>query len=151
MSGSLHSLINKFFFLFSFVFCIFFSSHLFSQTTFMKAYGSSQTDEGRTVHQTSDSGYIISGVSNGVLFSAGGYDMYLIKTNSLGAVQWSRTYGGLHDEHIAGHLPDMQITRDGGYIIAGQTKTFSNPFSTSGFSSSYIVKTSSAGNVQWSM
>src|ERR1035437_4013397 len=99
MNGSLHSLINRFIFLFSFVFCIFPPSHLFSQNTFMKAYGSSQTDEGRTVHQTSDGGYAISGVTNGVLFSAGGYDMFLLKTNSLGAVQWSRTYGGLNDEH----------------------------------------------------
>jgi len=48
-------------------------------------------------------------------FGAGVYDVYLIKTNSSGYTQWTRTYGGSYVDW--GH--SVQQTTDGGYIVAG--------------------------------
>ena len=48
-------------------------------------------------------------------------DIYLIKTDNTGTILWSHTYGGpLWDK-----AHTVQQTRDGGYIIAGITRTLS--------------------------
>ena len=73
-------------------------------------------------------------------FGSGGYDAYLVKLNSNGIVQWSKTFGGLDDEYAN----QVSLTADGGYIIAGST----NSFGAGGFDA-YIIKTDSLGNEQW--
>lgn len=54
--------------------------------------------------QTSDGGYLIGGLSNS-LSCNGGYDSWVVKTNSLGVQQWSKCYGGSFDDGdaILGH------------------------------------------------
>ncbi|MBK8416721.1 MAG: hypothetical protein IPL22_20735, partial [Bacteroidetes bacterium] len=59
-----------------------------------KAIGGSNTDDGISVIQSPDSGYVICGSTES--FGAGIADILIIKTDSVGTIQWSRTFGGTH-------------------------------------------------------
>jgi hypothetical protein len=91
------------------------SSIAFAQTNWARTYGGTRNDEGLSVQQTYDGGYIIAGYTSS--FGAGDDDVYLIKVNSAGDTLWTRTYGGPgRDEGNS-----VQQTADGGFIIAGYT------------------------------
>ncbi|MBU1650838.1 hypothetical protein KKA00_01345, partial [bacterium] len=57
-----------------------------------RTFGGTDADWGYSVQQTFDGGYIIVGHTES--FGAGNEDIYLIKTNYLGAEDWSHTFGG---------------------------------------------------------
>jgi hypothetical protein len=103
-----------------------------------KNFGGSSRDEGVSVRQTSDGGYIIAGVTDS--FGAGNYDVYLIKTDPNGNSQWQKTFGSINDEWGL----SAQQTTDGGYIIAGYTY-----YIATGNRSVYLIKTEPNGNSQW--
>jgi len=126
--------LSPFFFLAPLLLCI--PAVVFSQQTWTRTYGGSQYDEGKAVKQTSDGGYIIAGTTNS--FGAGFQDVYLIKTDSLGNMIWSKTYGDSSSE--GGN--SLDITLDGGYIIAGY-KNYG------GYSSFYIIRVDSLGDTLW--
>ncbi|MCH7762002.1 PQQ-like beta-propeller repeat protein, partial [candidate division TA06 bacterium] len=107
-------------------------------TLWTKTYGGASVDVGYSVQETSDGGYIITGYTYS--FGAGGVDVYLIKTDSLGDTLWTRTYGD--DDDDVGRT--VQQTSDGGYIIAGHTLSFG-----AGLSDVYLIKTDSLGDTLW--
>ena len=83
-----------------------------------KAYGGTGVEQGMYVQETSDGGYIITGFT--ISFGAGGSDVYLIKTDSIGDTLWTRTFGGTSDDY--GH--SVYQATDGGYVIVGYTNSF---------------------------
>jgi len=107
-------------------------------TLWTRTYGGSGNDKGISVIKTTDSCYIIAGWTNS--FGAGGYDVYLIKTDSLGDTLWTRTYGGSGDDK--GY--SVAQTTDGGYIISGGTSSFG-----AGGEDIYLIKTDSLGDTLW--
>ncbi len=109
-----------------------------AQTTFQRTYGGTFFEDGRSVQQTSDGGYIVAGFTNS--FGAGLYDVYLIKTNSSGDTLWTRTYGGTNFEDGR----SVQQTSDGGYVVAGFTNSFG-----AGIYDMYLIKTNSSGDTLW--
>ena len=82
-------------------------------TLWSRTYGGSESDAARSVIQTKDYGYAIAGRTDSQ--GAGGSDIYLIKTDSSGRMQWSRTIGGSGNEWANA----VRQTPDGGYILAG--------------------------------
>lgn len=99
-------------------------------TLWTKTHGDAGWDECYSVKQTYDGGYIIAGATGS--FGAGGFDIYLIRTDVNGNAIWTKTYGG--EEWDIGY--SVQETSDGGYIIAGKTKSFG-----SGLYDVYLIKT----------
>ena len=104
-----------------------------------KTFGGTGYDTGESVQQTTDGGYIITGVTNSFGDPLG--DIYLIKTDDNGNEQWSQTYGGI--EVDMGSY--VKQTNDNGYIILGNTESFG-----SGKLDFYLVKTDENGNYEWS-
>tara|TARA_B100000579_G_C22844398_1_gene863492 strand:- start:591 stop:2624 length:2034 start_codon:yes stop_codon:yes gene_type:complete len=83
-----------------------------------RTYGGSGTDQGRYVVETLDQGYIISGYTDSY-GSMGGFNFWLIKTDSNGDLEWQEYYGGSGDDRA---FCGIQAS-DGGYAIVGQSNT----------------------------
>ena len=107
-------------------------------TLWTKTFGGGRTEWGYSVRQTTDGGFIVAGTTWS--YGAGDCDIWLIKTDNQGNMLWNKTYGGPFLE--MGH--SVQQTFDGGYVIAGVTESFG-----SGDCDFYLVKTDSAGGMQW--
>jgi len=103
-----------------------------------KTYGGTSTDGATSVQQTLDGGYIVAGST--ISFGAGDYDIFLIKTDASGNLQWAKTFGGGNYDDAS----SFQQTSDGGYILAGWTTSFG-----AGLSDVFLVKTNVNGNLQW--
>ena len=121
-----------------------------------KTYGGAGEDIGRSVQQTTDSGFIITGYTKS--FGAGATDVYLIKTDASGDTIWTKTYGGKGDDWgysvsivgridnptVVGRIDNPTITerKEPGYIIAGQTRSF-------GIWDVYLIRTNVNGDTLW--
>ena len=102
-----------------------------------KTYRGSGWEEPYSVQQTIDGGYVVASETNS--FGAGELDIWILKLDGEGDIEWQKTYGGSEDDRF----PYIQQTSDGGYIVAGQNDAFgSDP-------RSWIVKLDSDGNVIW--
>ena len=100
--------------------------------TFVKTFGANGGDIGRSVQQTTDNGYIITGKSS--------YGALLIKTNSQGIEEWNNIVG----EAVGGEGRWVQQTTDGGYVIIGTANMGSySPMEI------LLFKTDSDGDVEW--
>ena len=110
-------------------------------TLWTRTYGGSTNDEeGYIVQQTLDGGFILSGTTES--FGAGGSDIFLIKTDALGGVTWSTTYGGANVDFCTG----AQECFDGGYIISGYTTSFG---AGGGTTDLFLIKTDIWGDTSW--
>ncbi|MGC6489917.1 MAG: hypothetical protein ACON5E_01385, partial [Flavobacteriales bacterium] len=103
-----------------------------------KTFGGLGEEYGSSVQQTTDGGFIITGRTNSFGFSN---DVYLIKTYENGVEQWSKTFG--ESENDNGNF--VQQTTDGGFIIIGNT----NSFSINNGSEIWLIKTDENGEEQW--
>jgi hypothetical protein len=107
-------------------------------TQWNRTYGGPQDDGAKCVIQTGDGGYALAGYTNSS--GAGGYDMWLVKTDVNGTMQWNVTYGGPQDDMANSIIQ----TSDGGYILAGYTSVLDAQSR-----STWLVKTDPTGNVEW--
>jgi len=103
-----------------------------------RAYGGGAWDEGRSIVQTSDGGYAVAGATKS--FGAGDWDVWLVKVDSSGNVQWDKTYGGPSSDWASAVIR----TNDGGYALTGSTHNWG-----AGIADVWLVKVDSSGNVQW--
>jgi hypothetical protein len=104
-----------------------------------KTIGGTGGDYGFSIVQALDGGYALSGTT--VSFGAGNLDIYIVKLDHNGSLQWTRTVGGT--EHDYGYV--IIQTTDGGYAVSGSTASFG-----AGGNDAYIVKLNSSGSLQWS-
>lgn len=90
-----------------------------------------------TIQQTSDGGFIVTG---SIAVPGSSYDVWVLKLNSSGAIQWQKTYGGINQDDGSW----IEQTNDGGYIVVGDTQSFG-----AGTNDVWILKLDQAGDVQW--
>jgi predicted secreted protein len=84
-----------------------------------RIYGDSSSDDtGYSLKKTSDGGYIITGTKTS--FDTGLTDVWLIKTDIEGYMQWNLTIDGGADDWSY----SVDETTDGGYIITGLTNSY---------------------------
>jgi hypothetical protein len=106
-----------------------------------RIYGDMYWDYCHDMQITSDGGYILAG-STCIDWLQDDYDIYLVKTDEHGNVEWQCNLGGSNDESCA----SVRQTVDGGYILGGKTQSYGLP---AGSSNGYIVKTDSSGGFEW--
>ena len=108
-------------------------------TLWTRTYGGSDRDGAVSVLQTEDGGYIATGYTRS--FGAGEGDIWVIRTDLLGDTIWTRTYGSVDNEYAT----SMQETLHGGYIIVGATGTYG------GETDLYLIKIDNAGDTLWTL
>ena len=105
-----------------------------------RTYGEPTADGANSIIQTSDGGYALAGYSTGNNASK---DLWFVKTDSMGNMQWNRTYGGSSWDEANSVIQ----TSDGGYALAGTTNSLSDV--TYMPHDCWLVKTDSDGNMEW--
>ncbi|MCH8904551.1 MAG: T9SS type A sorting domain-containing protein, partial [Bacteroidetes bacterium] len=86
-------------------------------TLWTRAYGGTQDDFGYSIEKTPDGGFIIAGATEN--FGADSVDVYLLKIDSVGNLQWQRLFGGSGSDYGV----DVKSTVDGGMILTGRRDT----------------------------
>jgi len=100
-----------------------------------KHYGGTGLEYGNSIQQTSDGGYVVAGYTDS--YTHGNYDFAIYRLNSSGNKTWFKHYGGTANDYGE----SIQQTTDGGYIVAGQTYSYSH-----GSGDFAIYKLNSNGN-----
>ncbi|WP_018247573.1 InlB B-repeat-containing protein [Orenia marismortui] len=101
-------------------------------------FGQEKKDLFKSVKRTSDGGYILAGWTES--FASKAEDAYIVKTDYSGKQEWYKTFGGENIDRFY----SVQQCSDGGYILAGLTKSFG-----AGRRDAYVVKLNNKGNVTW--
>ncbi|MCG3227570.1 MAG: hypothetical protein H7645_11685 [Candidatus Heimdallarchaeota archaeon] len=102
-------------------------------------YGGLYYDAAYSLVQTEDNGFVLAGFTNS--FGAGQYDAYLIKTDSMGIMEWNHTYSGVWSGTQYDGAYDVIQTHDGGFALAG--------FTSFGYPDMFLVKVDSEGEEEW--
>ncbi len=126
-----------------------------------KDFGGNSTEQFKSLIQTKDGGFILSGVSTSGISgnktqanwdtTLQSFDYWIVKIDALGNKQWDKRFGGtFYDDRIG----NISQTQDKGYLIAGRSfsrmggdKSENNP--NLGETQIWIVKIDSLGNKQW--
>ncbi|MCX6273590.1 MAG: T9SS type A sorting domain-containing protein, partial [Bacteroidetes bacterium] len=106
-------------------------------------YGGTDLDEAYSVDTTSDGGFIITGevksFDGNVTGNHGGSEIWVVKLNNFGYLQWQKCLGGSGPEWSSCVIQ----TQDSGYVVYGET--MSNDFDVSGnhgYGDLWVVKLS---------
>jgi hypothetical protein len=136
---------------------------LMGEIQWQRCFGGTSYEEGTSVSETSDGGYIVAGKAHSIDGDVVGNhsyadmcpptchsDMWLIKLNAEGNLIWSKCFGGTDDEYASA----VRQTTDGGFIVIGTAESnngdVSGIHSGWGFEDMWVVKTSATGSIQWS-
>jgi hypothetical protein len=110
-------------------------------TLWTKTFGGTDDDLAKSVQQTSDGGYIITGRTWS--YGSGWSDVWLIKTDNFGDTLWTKTFGGNYqDEGLF-----IQQASDAGYIITGWTDSYAA--SGPNHADVWIIRTDNMGDTLW--
>lgn len=118
------------------------------------SYGGNSYDRPQKIEKTIDGGFIAVGRTTSTdsinvtgYHGFGGYDAWVVKIDSLGAIQWQKCFGAPGDDRFQ----DVSSTNDGGFLAVGWTNSNSDDVSGNhgGNFDCWVVKIDSIGNIQW--
>jgi len=124
------------------------------QIKWQKTIGGNSWDYVSDVVQTSDGGYILGGGSFSAISGVktegnfGIVDIWIVKTDSVGNIEWQNTIGGPDYDVLASIVP----TTDGGYVLGAcsASNVCSDKTENSlGDMDYWLVKLNSLGNIEW--
>lgn len=116
-----------------------------------KSYGGIGGDVVRDIQSTSDGGYFITGDTystdgGDITGTHGGGDSWVLKTDSIGIIQWQKSLGGTNTEYTYSGIQ----TYDNGFLVAGVS--FSNDGDVTGNQGNgdyWLIKLDTTGSIQW--
>ncbi|WP_319580224.1 hypothetical protein [uncultured Methanospirillum sp.] len=120
------------------------------EISWQKSLGGSKNDTPSFVQQLSDGGYIIAGASasndGDVTGNHGDLDYWLVKLTPGGELSWQKSYGGKADDEV----PCIRQTRDGGYIVVGQSESRDGDVTGNHGNYDYwVIKLATDGALKW--
>ena len=107
-------------------------------TLWTNTYGSSESEVGNAVLQTSDGGFLI--VADVGSWDEDTEDIWLVRTDNYGDTLWTKRYGETGKQVAASVIP----TADDGYMIVG-TRSLGG-----GTAGIWLLKTDADGDTTWS-
>ncbi len=108
------------------------------QVTFQKVYQSFYDQEGLDVLPTNDGGYIIAGMTGNN--TVNDLNIYIVKTDNLGVIQWTKSYGGPKPEYSWSIIE----TKDSNFFVLGYSQSFGG-----GDYDTYLLKINQSGDSLW--
>lgn len=131
---------------------LFFITNSYSQygIEWERNYGGTSSDSPRDIINTSDNGFLMIGIieSDDINISNyyGLWDLWVVKTDNSGNIEWEKNYGGTGFDQGLRAIE----TSDGGFLLGGSTHSsdidVSNVYSNGDY---WIIKTDALGNIQW--
>ncbi len=103
-------------------------------------FGGESYEFGSAIIQTTDGGYALAGSTSS--YGTGTQDMWVIKTDINGHVEWNQSYGGDRVDYCT----DIVQTKDGGFLFGGYTESTSNCSCNTGI---WLIKTDMNGSLEW--
>jgi hypothetical protein len=117
--------------------------------TKQKCFGSTGQDIGNGVVALPDGFAVAARVNanNGdVTGLKGGYDGFIIKTDTSLNIIWSKTYGGSSNDYFSA----LTITADNKLLVAGETSSIDGDIAgNAGLSDAWLIKMDTTGNIAW--
>lgn len=117
-----------------------------------KTYGGTGYEQLSKLIATNDGGFAFTALTSSndgdVTGSHGGYDIWMVKTDVSGTIQWSRCYGGSAYEYSRGVIQ----TYTGDYVLLGQSPSHDGDGAftdTTDIGGCWVVKTDISGNIIW--
>ncbi len=115
-----------------------------------KCLGGSDDEEAKSVQQTTDGGYIVTGYAYSRDGNVTGIhwfsDYWVVKLSSTGSLQWQRCLGG----NSSDMANSIQQTNDHGYIVTGYSNSIIGDVTGNhGAADYWVAKLNSRGRLQW--
>lgn len=110
---------------------------------FAKSWGGENTDTADAVAIDSSGNTYVAGSTKSANLTNGNYDQTLVKYDSFGVEQWSKTWGGTGDDYVY----DLALDGSGNIYVVGDTNSSDR---TAGLEDQTLVKYDSSGVEQWS-
>ncbi|MDH4220280.1 MAG: hypothetical protein OEW23_16090 [Candidatus Aminicenantes bacterium] len=112
------------------------------EIVWQKTYGGLESEYYYTsdsyIKETSDGGYIVGAHTRS--YGGGSLDLWILKLDADGDVEWQKTYGGWGSEQAYSILE----TDEGGYIVAGTSNSFGE-----GYKDIWIIRLTDQGKIKW--
>jgi hypothetical protein len=115
-----------------------------------KIYGGSKSEGFSSIQETSTGGFIVAGSTHSndgdITENRGTIDLWVMKIDADGKIEWQKTYGGSYWD-VANSI---QETSDGGYIVAGYTRSKNGDITENkGDYDVWVLKLDIDGNIEW--
>ena len=115
-----------------------------------KSVGGSNNDIAYSIQQTIEGGYIVAGETwsndGDVTNNNGSRDIWVVKLNTSGEIEWQKSLGGSNDER-GSHIIQ---TIDGTFIVAGFTYSNDGDITeNNGVVDGWLVKLAATGEIDW--